>query len=74
MEIDRRLQVFDLPPTEALTRDRQGRTVDKTIAVGANESASVDSALAVSNIAHQLWRAARRPGAGHIRASRPGTR
>ena len=33
--IDRRLQVFDLPPTEALTRDRMGRTVDKTIAVDA---------------------------------------
>ena len=33
--IDRRLQVFDLPPTEALTRDRDGRTVDKTIAVDA---------------------------------------
>jgi membrane protease subunit HflC len=33
--IDRRLQVFDLPPTETLTRDRQGRTVDKTIAVDA---------------------------------------
>lgn len=33
--VDRRLQVFDLPPTEALTRDRLGRTVDKTIAVDA---------------------------------------
>jgi len=33
--VDRRLQVFDLPPTETLTRDRQGRTVDKTIAVDA---------------------------------------
>src|SRR5262245_21768500 len=33
--LDRRLQVFDLPPTETLTRDRQGRTVDKTIAVDA---------------------------------------
>jgi modulator of FtsH protease HflC len=33
--LDRRLQVFDLPATEALTRDRQGRTVDKTIAVDA---------------------------------------
>ena len=33
--IDRRLQVFDLPSTEALTRDRDGRTVDKTIAVDA---------------------------------------
>src|SRR4051794_8883179 len=33
--VDRRLQVFDLPPTETLTRDRMGRTVDKTIAVDA---------------------------------------
>jgi membrane protease subunit HflC len=33
--VDRRLQVFDLPPTETLTRDRLGRTVDKTIAVDA---------------------------------------
>src|SRR5262249_16816071 len=33
--VDRRLQVFDLPPTETLTRDRKGRTVDKTIAVDA---------------------------------------
>jgi membrane protease subunit HflC len=33
--IDRRLQSFDLPTTEALTRDLQGRTVDKTIAVDA---------------------------------------
>jgi membrane protease subunit HflC len=33
--VERRLQVFDLPPTETLTRDRQGRTVDKTIAVDA---------------------------------------
>jgi len=33
--VDRRLQVFDLPPTETLTRDKLGRTVDKTIAVDA---------------------------------------
>ncbi|HEX3147319.1 MAG TPA: protease modulator HflC [Gemmataceae bacterium] len=33
--VDRRLQVFDLPATETLTRDRMGRTVDKTIAVDA---------------------------------------
>lgn len=33
--VDRRLQVFDLPPTETLTRDPLGRTVDKTIAVDA---------------------------------------
>ena len=33
--LDRRLQVFDLPPTESLTRDPQKRTVDKTLAVDA---------------------------------------
>ncbi|MSR54410.1 MAG: protease modulator HflC [Gemmataceae bacterium] len=33
--VDRRLQVFDLPSTETLTRDKLGRTVDKTIAVDA---------------------------------------
>ncbi len=33
--VDRRLQTFDLPPTETLTRDRQGQTVDKTMAVDA---------------------------------------
>jgi modulator of FtsH protease HflC len=33
--VDRRLNVFDLPATEALTRDRLGKTVDKTIAVDA---------------------------------------
>jgi membrane protease subunit HflC len=46
--IDRRLQVFDLPPTESLTRDPQKRTVDKTLAVDAfvcwriPDSAAVD--------------------------------
>jgi modulator of FtsH protease HflC len=33
--IDRRLQVFDLPPTESLTRDPQKKTIDKTLAVDA---------------------------------------
>ena len=33
--LDRRLQIFDLPPTESLTRDPQKRTVDKTLAVDA---------------------------------------
>jgi len=33
--IDRRLQVFDIPPVESLTRDVKNRTVDKTIAVDA---------------------------------------
>lgn len=33
--LDRRLQVFDLPTIETLTRDRLNRTVDKTLAVDA---------------------------------------
>ena len=33
--IDRRLQVFDLPAIESLTRDPMNRTVDKTLAVDA---------------------------------------
>ena len=33
--IDRRLQVFDLPSVEALTRDPKEKTVDKTLAVDA---------------------------------------
>jgi membrane protease subunit HflC len=33
--LDRRLQVFDLPTIESLTRDRLNRTVDKTLAVDA---------------------------------------
>ncbi|QVL32052.1 protease modulator HflC [Telmatocola sphagniphila] len=35
LRIDRRLQVFDLPPTESLTRDPQNQTVDKTLLVDA---------------------------------------
>jgi membrane protease subunit HflC len=33
--IDRRVQTFDLPPVESLTRDPVNRTVDKTLAVDA---------------------------------------
>jgi membrane protease subunit HflC len=33
IRIDRRVQSFDLPAVESLTRDPTGRTVDKTIAV-----------------------------------------
>jgi len=46
--IDRRLQVFDLPAIEPLTRDQKNRTVDKTLTVDAfvcwkvPDSASVD--------------------------------
>src|SRR3982751_1854553 len=44
--IDRRLQVFDLPPTETLTRDKLGRTVDKTIAVDAFVCWKIPNAMA----------------------------
>ena len=33
--VDRRLQLFDLPPTESLTRDPKNQTIDKTLAVDA---------------------------------------
>ncbi len=33
--LDRRLQVFDIPPTESLTRDPKNQTVDKTLLVDA---------------------------------------
>src|SRR5437763_8565598 len=35
LRIDRRLQAFDLPAVESLTRDPANRTVDKTLAVDA---------------------------------------
>jgi membrane protease subunit HflC len=35
LRVDRRLQVFDLPAVESLTRDPASKTVDKTIAVDA---------------------------------------
>jgi membrane protease subunit HflC len=35
LRIDRRVQSFDLPPVESLTRDPVNRTVDKTLAVDA---------------------------------------
>src|SRR5437660_11245628 len=33
--LDRRVQLFDLPPAELLTHDPQGRTVDRTLTVEA---------------------------------------
>lgn len=33
--LDRRLQLFDLPPAELLTHDPQGRTIDRTLTVEA---------------------------------------
>lgn len=35
IRLDRRLQVFDLPATELLTHDPEGRTIDKTLTVSA---------------------------------------
>src|SRR5947209_6009434 len=45
--LERRLQVFDLPPTESLTRDPQKRTVDKTLAVDAFVCWRIPDAAAV---------------------------
>src|SRR5947209_17510474 len=33
--LDRRVQLFDLPPAELLTHDPQGRTIDRTVTVEA---------------------------------------
>ncbi len=35
LRVDRRVQIFDLPTTESLTRDADKKTVDKTLAVDA---------------------------------------
>src|SRR5262245_26251826 len=45
--LDRRLQHFDLPPTESLTRDPENRTVDKTLAVDAYVCWRIPDAAAV---------------------------
>src|SRR5438132_6580573 len=33
--LDRRLQIFDLPATEILTHDPEGKTIDKTLSIEA---------------------------------------
>src|SRR5436305_14737159 len=48
--LDRRVQLFDLPPAELLTHDPQGRTIDRTLTVEA----------------YVAWRAARADGAGRF--------
>src|SRR3954469_14093872 len=35
LRLDRRVQLFDLPPAELLTHDPQGRTIDRTLTVEA---------------------------------------
>src|SRR5436305_73895 len=47
LRLDRRVQLFDLPPAELLTHDPQGRTIDRTLTVEA----------------YVAWRAARADGA-----------
>jgi membrane protease subunit HflC len=41
--LDRRVQLFDLPPAELLTHDPQGRTVDRTLTVEAYVCWRIDS-------------------------------
>src|SRR5207245_10488180 len=40
--IDRRLQVFDLPGAELLTRDPRGNTIDKTLTIDAYVTWRID--------------------------------
>lgn len=55
--IDRRVQSFDLPPVESLTRDPINRTVDKTLAVDAYVTWKIPDADA----ADQFFRTVRTP-------------
>jgi membrane protease subunit HflC len=55
--IDRRVQSFDLPAVESLTRDPVNRTVDKTLAVDAYVTWKVPS----SDAADQFFRTVRTP-------------
>lgn len=55
--IDRRVQSFDLPPVESLTRDPVNRTVDKTLAVDAYVTWKIPN----SDAADQFFRTVRTP-------------
>src|ERR1700722_7796104 len=55
--IDRRVQSFDLPAVESLTRDPVNRTVDKTLAVDAYVTWKIPS----SEAADQFFRTVRTP-------------
>ena len=45
--LDRRVQLFDLPPAELLTHDPQGRTIDRTLAVEAYVVWRIDGSAGV---------------------------
>src|SRR5213595_3499743 len=45
--LDRRVQLFDLPPAELLTHDPQGRTIDRTLTVEAYVCWRIDGAAGV---------------------------
>jgi len=52
--LDRRLQVFDLPEIELLTRDDKGETIDKTITVDAYVCWRIDGADGVRHFIRAL--------------------
>jgi len=52
--LDRRLQVFDLPEIELLTRDDKGETIDKTITVDAYVCWRIDGAEGVRHFIRAL--------------------
>jgi membrane protease subunit HflC len=47
LRLDRRVQLFDLPPAELLTHDPQGRTIDRTLTVEAYVCWRIDGAAGV---------------------------
>jgi membrane protease subunit HflC len=53
-QLDRRLQVFDLPEIELLTRDDKGETIDKTITVDAYVCWRIDGADGVRHFIRTL--------------------
>ena len=52
--VDRRLQAFDLPPVESLTRDAARRTIDKTLTVSAFVCWRIPDAAAVDRFVRTL--------------------
>src|SRR5229473_6568635 len=52
--LDRRLQVFDLPEIELLTRDDKGETIDKTITVDAYVCWRIDGEQGVRHFIRAL--------------------
>lgn len=57
--LDRRLQAFDLPSTEFLTHDPEGKTIDKTLAVAASVFWRIADADAVDRFIRRMGTAER---------------